>query len=163
MVADVSKFTFRPFAVVSVALFLVITAIAIIPKWRNSVRAMLSWSVGRQVLSTARAEFLNADLFVVAVKVKTPEGLFLEVYEDRTDGLHVLIDKVMLPYDRDGWIQFHGEHSNLILYDVTGDGLPEFLVPTFDPLRTPHLSDFNLDLETRSLRRESLSQDSLPF
>lgn len=163
MLARVSKFTPRPFAAVSVSLFLVVTAVAIVPKWREQVRSSFSWSSGREVLSTARAEFLSSDLFVVAVKVKTPEGLFLEVYEERSDGLHVLLDRVMLPYDRDGWIQFHGEHSNLILYDVTGDGHPEFLVPTFDPLRKPHLSVFRLDLESMALRRQSLSEGDLPF
>lgn len=145
--------------------FLATATTALVPSLREGARGLLRSDNTRQVLSTARAEFLGDDLFLVIVKVQTPEGIFLEIYETIEQGRDVLLDKVLLPYDRDGWIFFKDQHSNLILYDVTGDGRPEFLVPTFDPLRTPHLSVYRLDLETKTLRLEPWSPAAagLPF
>ncbi len=152
------------FPVFVAAAFVLITTIALVPGLRGKFQNWLQSGPDREVLSTVRTEFLSDGLFLVGVKVKTPEGIYFELYESKDSGRDVLIDKVLLPYDRDGWIHLKGQHSNLILYDVTGDGRPEFLVPTFDPLRTPHLSVFRLDLETKTLRREAWSPDpNSPF
>ena len=139
--------------------FLLVTTVALLPGLRMKVQNWLQGGPDRQVLSTVRTEFLGDNLFLVGVKVKTPDGIYFELYETKDFGKNVLLDRVLLPYDRDGWIHFNEQHSNLILYDVTGDGRPEFLVPTFDPMRTPHLSVFRLDLQTKTLRREAWTPD----
>lgn len=144
-----------------ISVFVLITVVAIVPSLRKSVTEWVLPTPERKILSTARADLLPENLFLTAVKVLTREGIYLEVYENTTDGQTPLLDKVLLPYSKDGWINFQGQHSNLIIYDLTGDGQVEFLVPTFDPLRKPHLSVYSLDLDTRTLRREQVSPNPL--
>lgn len=89
------------------------------------------------------------------IKIKTHEGLFLEIYGLSAEGGRPLLDRIQLPDRRDGYLNFGTNTANLFLQDMDGDDVPEIIAPSFDENLVAHLNIYrfnptSLKLEPRS-------------
>lgn len=103
----------------------------------------------RQVLSTARGDVFGQGNIAQIVKIKTDEGLFVEVYQ-KDDSSLKLIEKIKVQHLHDGYFMFNGEASNLVLDDVDGDQAVEILVPSFDENLVAHLNIYSFNKSRNS-------------
>ncbi|MCB0364305.1 MAG: hypothetical protein H6624_14395 [Bdellovibrionaceae bacterium] len=105
----------------------------------------------REVLSSATGPYLDVFPASRVIKVRTNDGLFVEVYGRNQNGARPLIDRIQLPDRRDGYFSFAGRTSNLFIHDVDGDDVPEILAPSFDDNLMAHLNVYRLNVETLKL------------
>lgn len=105
----------------------------------------------RTILSSATGPYLPEFPISRVLKVRTHEGLFVEVYGQNEGEARPLIDRIRLPDRRDAFFSFSGRTSNLFLHDVSGDGVPEIIAPSFDDDLIAHLNVFRLNQESQKL------------
>lgn len=103
------------------------------------------------MLSSATGPYLDVFPASRVIKVRTNDGLFVEVYGRNQNGARPLIDRIQLPDRRDGYFSFAGRTSNLFIHDVDGDDVPEILAPSFDDNLMAHLNVYRLNVETLKL------------
>lgn len=108
----------------------------------------------RRVLSASSGPLLKDSQVAKVLKVKTQEGLFIEVYGRTPEGGRPLLDKVQLPDQRDGYFTLGGMTSNLFIDDLDEDNILEILAPSFDDNLNAHLNvyffnQFTSKLETK--------------
>lgn len=105
----------------------------------------------RTILSSATGPYLPEFPISRVLKVRTHEGLFVEVYGQNDGDARPLVDRIRLPDRRDAFFSFAGRTSNLFLHDVSGDGVPEIIAPSFDDDLIAHLNVFRLNTESKKL------------
>ncbi|MCC7404755.1 MAG: hypothetical protein IT288_10190 [Bdellovibrionales bacterium] len=105
----------------------------------------------RTILSSATGPYLPEFPISRVLKVRTHEGLFVEVYGQNEGEARPLIDRIRLPDRRDAFFSFSGRTSNLFLHDVSGDGVPEIIAPSFDDDLIAHLNVFRLNQGSQKL------------
>lgn len=134
------------------ALFLVSIAAVFHPDLKSKIQRSFHPD-SRYVLSTVTGDALGNGANVSVVKVKTPNGIAVEVYkgEDSLD----LIQRIPLNTSRDAYFNLNGEAVNLALDDVDGDGHLEILVPTFDDDLIAHLSVYKFDRDSGKFKKMS--------
>lgn len=96
----------------------------------------------REVLAVARGPVIHTELKSKIIKLRTHEGIFIEVYGGPQLHHLSLIDRFLLPDKKDGYFhvqthlrfesRLHKEASNLALKDLNGDHVLEIIAPTFD-------------------------------
>jgi hypothetical protein len=95
------------------------------------------------------------------VKVKTSEGLFIEVYAPRDHGQfglqQELIASAQLPDKKDGYFTFNGEVTNLAVDRVDRDNKPKILASSFDGDLVGHLNVYQLKTGEKELVRVRLN------
>jgi hypothetical protein len=109
---------------------------------RSSIRSVLRPEY-RVILAVAQADLKGAGLPMQILKVKTHEGLFLEVYsnKDEKSGINQeLLASVRLPDKKDGYFTFNGQVTNLAIDDIDNDNQPEILATSFDNDLVAHLN-----------------------
>ena len=107
---------------------------------RSSVRSMLQPDY-RVILAVANADFDGSGNKHKVVKVKTNEGIFLEVYSaSGKKGSSLLEASTKLPDKKDGYFTFNGEVTNLAIDDIDNDKKLEILATTFDSDLVAHLN-----------------------
>ncbi|OQW46570.1 MAG: hypothetical protein A4S09_05145 [Proteobacteria bacterium SG_bin7] len=116
----------------------------------NDIRELFR-SDGREVLATVSGAFLGKDSAVTAVKVKTPDGIRLEIYDNK-GGDYKLLKKIEIG-SRDAFFNFAGRVSNLAADDVDGDNIQEILIPMYDENLVAHLAILKYDPQSQDFER----------
>jgi hypothetical protein len=123
-----------------VALTLAMALVVVHPIFRGAIRTYLN-RPSRRVLSVAEGDLFGNGSSARVMKVRTEDGLFLEVYgQGETEGDKPLLTTIHLPDRNDGYFHFRGEASNLALDDVDNDHHIEIIAPTFDENSVAHLN-----------------------
>jgi len=134
------------------------------PGWRQRLRALIMPPY-RVVISIAQADFNHDGSLFRVLKVKTHEGLYLEVYapaDPKRGGLQPLVATTKLPDTRDGFFTFNGQVTNLVIDDVDNDGILDILTSSFDSNMVAHLNVYHLDLKSGSLLKFETSGNTVP-
>lgn len=116
----------------------------------NDIRELFR-SEGREVLATVSGPFLGKDSAVTAVKVKTADGIRLEIYDNK-GGDYKLLKKIEIG-SRDAFFNFAGRVSNLAADDVDGDNVQEILIPMYDENLVAHLAILKYDPQSQDFER----------
>jgi hypothetical protein len=109
---------------------------------RSNIRSVLRPEY-RVILAVASADLKGSGLPLQILKVKTQEGLFLEVYsnKDEKEGINQeLLASIQLPDKKDGYFTFNGQVTNLAIDDIDNDNQPEILATSFDSDLVAHLN-----------------------
>jgi hypothetical protein len=104
----------------------------------------------RKLLSTVFGDVLGNGTPIRVMKIKTRDGIFLEVYKASN---YELLQKINLDQKTDGFFTFHGHATNLALTDVDGDDIPEILASGYDENLSAHLNVFRYDRDTHLFHR----------
>ena len=137
-------------ALISLAAFMMVAALH--PDVRSQVRGFFLKDY-RVVVSTATGDLFGNGTKLFVTKVKTQDSLFLEVYEPLANGGQKLVDRIELPDKKDGFFNFNGQATNLVIDDVDGDGRPEILAPSFDKNLVGHLNVYHYNTEAHEFQR----------
>lgn len=121
------------------------------PEVRTAIRKSVK-PEDRTVLSVALAQLGDGIPYRV-VKVRTLEGIQIEVYKSQNETRMNLVDRVDLPQHKDAHFSFSGGSTNLAVDDINGDGRTEVIVPSLDKQLVAHLAIFEFHPETGRLKR----------
>lgn len=126
-------------------LVLAVSVVASVPSLRQRVRAVFQKPY-RIVLAKARGDLTGQGFIVSVVKLKSLEGISVEVYERLGEGEEERL-LARLPFEerRDGHFSIRGQATNLALVDLDGDGILELVVPVYDENLIPRLHVFRYD------------------
>tara|TARA_B100000749_G_scaffold122825_1_gene93970 strand:- start:225607 stop:226101 length:495 start_codon:yes stop_codon:yes gene_type:complete len=147
------KYLIQTFRVFIVVLFAFSMLSALHPKLRNYVRHSFKQQF-RTVVSTAVADFSDGKSFKV-VKIKTNKGLYIEVYDNTNSNISPLVDRIHLPDEKDGFIVFRGQATNLAVDDVDGDNIPDIIAPSFDNNLVAHMNVYSFNPSTGKFEKVS--------
>ena len=121
---------------------------------RSNVRSALIPNY-RVILAVAQADLDGSGERRQVLKVKTHEGLFLEVYgvsNDKTSGTHQeLLASTKLPDKKDGYFTLNGEVTNLAIDTIDDDKHPKILATSFDSDLVAHLNVYKYVTGQREL------------
>jgi len=127
---------------------------------RSNVRSLIRPQY-RVILAVAMADLEGSGVKDQVVKVKTSEGLFLEVYAPRSHGefglQQELIASAQLPDKKDGYFTFNGEVTNLAVDRVDNDRHPKILASSFDGDLVGHLNVYRYVQGKKELERVKLN------
>lgn len=128
--------------------FLALTAliafvVAIQPELRTRLRAQFE-GPSRIVLSSVDGHLRDGTAIKV-VKIKTHNGLFLEIYNKSQSGHFPLMGSIPLPDHKDGFFLYQGEATNLALEDVDGDQQLDIIAPSYDNNLVARLNVYSYD------------------
>jgi hypothetical protein len=134
--------------------FVGMIVVALHPEVRTEARTTLMKDF-RMVVSTATAQgdLLGDGSKVTVAKIKTRDSLLLEVYQALADGTERLVERIELPHRKDGFFNFNGKATNLVIEDIDGDGRPEILAPGFDQNMVGHLNIYRYNQSEGSFQR----------
>ena len=114
----------------------------------------------REVLAVARGPVVHTELKSKVVKLRTHEGIFIEVYGGPQLHHLSLMDRFLLPDKKDGYFhvqthlrfesRLHKEASNLALKDLNGDRVLEIIAPTFDNKLNARLNIYSYSKQAQS-------------
>lgn len=100
----------------------------------------------RTILAKTSGDLTGRQDMVTVLKVKTHEGLALEIYKTPLGGQdEALMDRLQLDEDRDAFVNIRSKITNLALMDLDGDGNLEIMAPTYDENLVPRLHVFTYD------------------
>lgn len=141
--ADKARKTFNAyfFRALSILMLVGFFVVVLDSDLRSNVRSLIQPNY-RVVLAVAMANLDNTDSKYQILKVKTNEGIFLEVYgktKSPIGGLNFLAS-TKLPDKKDGYFTFNGEVTNLAVDDIDNDKKQEILATTFDSDLVAHLN-----------------------
>jgi len=134
------------------AVAILIGVISLNRDWSRSIRTSLL-SQERVLISTAVGDILGDGTPVEVAKVKTPDGIIIEIYAPGPNGSRVLLDKLPLDQERDGYFTFNGQLVSLAIDDIDGDNQVEILAPAFDQQLTAHLNVFKYNPGSKSFQK----------
>jgi hypothetical protein len=126
---------------------------------RGSVRSYFKPQY-RVVLAVAMADLEGHGVRSQILKIKTNDGLFLEVYSPRAHGefgiQQELVASTQLPDKKDGYFTFNEQVTNLAI-DVLGrEKAPTILASSFDGDLVGHLNVYRYVSGQRELERIKL-------
>lgn len=131
---------------------LAVTAIAIIPSWRQGVRDLFTPDT-RRILAKVTGDLTGQGMRVTVLKIQTRDSLILEIYDDSKTDENPLMTRITLPEKRDAYFQLKGNATNLALADIDNDGLLEIIAPTFDDQMVARLNIYKFNPTTRGFER----------
>jgi hypothetical protein len=114
---------------------------------RSNVRSLMRPSY-RVILAVATADLTGPGSRNQVLKVKTGDGLFVEVYGMKSGKFgpqQQLLASAKLPDKKDGYFTFNGEVTNLAVDDVDNDKKLEILATSFDNDLVAHLNVYRFD------------------
>lgn len=122
-----------------------VSIIASVPTMRTYVRGLVQKPY-REILAKSRGDMNGEGLIVNAIKIKTQDGISVEVFE-RITGTDEerLLARLHLDEKRDAHFNIRGRPTNLALMDIDSDGLLELIVPVYDENLIPRLHVFRFD------------------
>ncbi len=143
-------------------LFVVMAScIAVInPEVRSAVRSKLQPEF-RVVLSSATVDLLKTGQLFTIVKLKTHEGLFVEIYEDQGKSAKRLKSRIELGHSKDAYFNFNGLSTNLAIDDVDGDNQLDILAPSFDSSLVAHVNLIKYNSASGEFTQKSSSTEEL--
>lgn len=131
---------------------LVVTAIAMTPSWRQSVRDLFI-PEQRIILAKVSGDLTGQGLHVTVLKIQTRDSLVLEIYNTENPEQSSLMTKITLPEKRDAYFQLKGNATNLSLVDIDNDGSLEIIAPAFDDQMIARLNIYKFNAENRTFDR----------
>ncbi|MBX9768232.1 MAG: hypothetical protein K2X47_13240 [Bdellovibrionales bacterium] len=105
----------------------------------------------RTVISKLEGRISGKDGISTILKIKTQEGLIVEIYDRGENDHPVLVDRIVLKERRDASFILRGEAVSMALEDVDQDNTPEIIVPTFDRDLVAHLQVLKFNQNERRL------------
>lgn len=141
--------------ILPVAFALLIMVFAMIPSVREKIRTVWVYPK-RTILAKAEGDLTGKGERATVIKVQTPETLAVEVYfnngplDDRLD-----MRRIVLPDQRDGYFDFRGDSTNLVLTDIDDNGILEILAPAYDENLIPRLHVYDFDPDLRVFKKRS--------
>jgi hypothetical protein len=139
--------------VISLAtLFLILLLVALVPSWRQKVQNLVGNS-DRVILAKSHARLNHEGPFLNVIKVKTPEGLFIEVYKENPEAGIEMMGKLPLEGTQDGFFNFQNQATNLVLTDIDEDGNIDIVAPTFDDRQQARMNVFKYNSDTQMFIR----------
>jgi hypothetical protein len=158
MQAQLEKLKFEKFKNLCVGVLVLIavlvTVLACIPSFRELVRTLFVYS-DREVLARADGDLSGKGDRVTVIKVRTYDTLALEVFFFSENESSREMKRIVLPEKREGYFNFRGQATNLVLNDINGDGTLEIVAPSFDENLIPRLNVFEFDSDLRIFKRRS--------
>jgi hypothetical protein len=121
-------------------------------EWSQNIRDSFD-SKDRVLISTAVGDILGDGTPVEVAKVRTSDGLSLEIYVPGPQGTRVLLERIPLDQERDGYFTFNGQLVSLAIDDIDGDHRFEILAPAFDQQLTAHLNVYKYNHESKSFQK----------
>lgn len=131
---------------------LVVTAIAITPSWRQTVRDLFT-PEQRILLAKVSGDLTGQGFHVTVLKIQTRDSLVLEIYSTENPEQSHLMTKITLPERRDAYFQLKGNATNLSLVDVDNDGTLEIIAPAFDDQMIARLNIYKFNSDNRTFDR----------
>lgn len=122
------------------------------PDVRSQVRGLVHHD-SRQILSTASADFAGDGSQFKIVKVRTDQSLYLEFYKVAQDGTSKLFQKINMQDKKDGYFNYNGRATNLVVDQMGNDKSLKILAPSFDKDLVAHLNVFAFDPATQQFIR----------
>jgi hypothetical protein len=113
----------------------------------SPIRRMLSPGE-KTILSVATGQVIPNSEPQKIVKIQTPKGLRIEIYDGHAGNENQLLNAVELPGRKDAYFQFQGRASNLALQDRDGDRVFEIISPSTDQYRNPQVDIIRYNLAT---------------
>lgn len=129
------------------------------PSLRNYIRGALNKEF-RQILASASGPLLSEGGVAKVIKIRTSEGIFLEIYGRTPEGTRPLLARIQLPDRRDGYFSFGKVTSNLFIHDIDSDNIPEIVAPTFDESLMAHLNIYSFNPITLKIEPKTRSLSS---
>lgn len=127
------------------SLVLIVSIVTSVPEWRQKVRSWVQ-SPYREVLAKARADLTGQGDLVNVIKLKTQDGITVEVYAQDMESDHErFLARLRFDERRDGHFNIKGQATNLAIFDIDHDGIQEIIVPVFDENLIPRLHVFKFD------------------
>lgn len=135
-------------------LFLVSMIVALVPSWREKFQDFF-WPQDRLILAKTQGQLSSEGPLILVFKVKTKEGLFIEIfkYQPEDKANLVLMAKFPLEGKQDGFFNFQNQATNLAMTDVDGDGASDVVAPTFDENHQARMNVFRYDSATQSFQK----------
>jgi hypothetical protein len=149
---NINKVVILTAKTILIAICAVMLISSLVPDVKSAIRGSVLHDF-REVLSTAQGRIAGGSNEYTVAKVKTQNGLFLEIYENAEHGTQKLVETIALADKRDGYFNFNGQATNLAIDDIDGDGKLEILAPTFDQNLVGRLNVYNFDPSTKSSER----------
>jgi hypothetical protein len=147
---------FQNFAVgLLIAIAVLIAVLVCFPQFRETVRMLFVYPE-RTVLAKADGDLTGKGDRVTVIKVKTFDTLALEVFFFSENESSREMKRIVLAEKREGYFNFRGQATNLVLNDLDGDGVLEILAPSFDENLIPRLNVFEFDGDLRIFKRRTL-------
>lgn len=134
------------------AVAILVGVVSLNREWSQSIRERFE-SKDRVLISTAVGDILGDGNPVEVAKVKTSDGIKLEVYVPGPQGTRILLETIPLDQERDGYFTFNGQLVSLAIDDIDGDHRFEILAPAFDHQLTAHLNVFKYNPESKTFQR----------
>jgi hypothetical protein len=138
------------------ALAILVGVVSLNREWSGFIRDLMS-SDRREIISTAVGDVLGDGTPVEVVKIRTKDGIVLEVYVPGPQSTRVLLERIALDQEKDGYFNYNGQLVSLAIDDIDGDNTPEILAPAFDQQFTAHLNVFKFDVASRSFHKVTKS------
>ena len=120
------------------------------PELNKWTRSFFTPAPYRKVLATASGDLLNVNTDFKVIKVRSHNGLFIEVYKGFRDNTRPRLSRIKLPDKRDGYFYFQGQATNLAIEDLDGDKKLEIIAPSFDENLRAHLNIFKYNETTHN-------------
>lgn len=134
----------RIFKILGVTIALSFAFAAINPDIRKKVTSLVQKNE-RIILAIANAPLDDTKEAFQILKVRTKDGLFIEVYgTENKNGVvsNKLLASAKLPDKKDGYFTFNGQVTNLAVDNVDNDDNKEILATSFDDNMVAHLNIF---------------------
>lgn len=115
------------FKILGVFVALGLGAVLLTPNLREKVQDSFN-KKQRVILAVAAAKLDESGDDYQILKVKTKDGLFIEVY----GAGNAFLSSAKLPDSKDGYFTFNGQVTNLAIDDINNDQFKEILATSFD-------------------------------
>lgn len=140
------------------AVAMAVTTVAVVPSLRAKVKSAF-FLEDREIIAKVSGRISSSGPRVTVLKIKSKDGLSLEIYDmDGPEGM-TLITKIPLAESRDGYFALQGNATNLALTDVDRDGAMEIVAPTYDDQMVPRLNIFKYNPNTKNFDRVSAPEN----
>lgn len=134
------------------------TIMLAVPQFREALRARFV-DQNRLVLAKVESQINNDDKNYLILKLKHKKSIHLEIFL-KTESVLKLIKKFTLVGSYDGYFNYAGEATNLVVANIDFDPQLEILVPTFDEDFVAHLQIFKFNSTSEEF--ELLEEDNWP-
>ena len=149
--------------ILAIAFLSLVFSAALNNAWRMKIRAFL-FPPFRVVLSVVQADVDGAGHLSKILKVKTDQGLYLEVYgepDPQRGNLQPLLAAKKLMDSRDGYFTLNGHVTNLAVDDIDNDSRREIIAASFDDNMVAHLNVYRYDAASMSLQKIATEGNTL--
>ena len=94
----------------------------------------------KQTLQIANAPLIENSLDIRILKVRSKNKIYLEFLSKQADDSYLEINSVELKGSREGYFEYWGEMTSLLILDDDGDGKLDVIAPTFDKYFRPQVN-----------------------